>query len=105
MTYGYTVTNNSDRSAGPARSSTTRSRAFQASRVPIAPGASDDGLLPPTTSVTGTVTNIATATGAFNDPTSTAASDTASATVTGHACTISVTKTPSATDVCNGCDA
>jgi len=52
--------------------------------------------------ITGTVTNIVTADGAFNDPDATAGTDTDTATVTGHDCTISITKTPSATEVCNG---
>src|SRR5262249_25824871 len=52
--------------------------------------------------ITGGVTNAATASGAFNDPASTSASASKSATVTGHVCTISLTKTPSQTSVCNG---
>ena len=52
--------------------------------------------------ITGAVTNTVTATGAFNDPASTSANASAEATVTGHICTITVTKTPSDTDVCNG---
>src|SRR5262249_58611393 len=52
--------------------------------------------------ITGTVTNKATASGAFNDPASTTASANAQATVTGHVCTISLTKTPDKTSVCNG---
>jgi len=52
--------------------------------------------------ITGAVHNIATADGAFDDPDATAASDTAEADVTGHDCTITVTKTPDQTDVCNG---
>src|SRR5262249_56895749 len=52
--------------------------------------------------ITGTVTNKATASGAFNDPASTSASANAQATVVGHVCTISLTKTPDKTSVCNG---
>ena len=47
-------------------------------------------------------TNTVTATGAFDDPDATAAGDTATDTVNVHDCTISLTKTPSQTDVCNG---
>src|SRR5207302_5962344 len=52
--------------------------------------------------ITGTVNNTATASGAFDDPSSTSASKTATATVNGHACSISLTKTPDQTSVCNG---
>src|SRR5262249_26299230 len=52
--------------------------------------------------ITGSVTNKATASGAFSDPASTTASANAQATVVGHVCTISLTKTPDKTSVCNG---
>ena len=52
--------------------------------------------------ISGTVTNIVEASGAFDDPASTSASDTATATVTGHVCTISVTKSADADLICRG---
>ncbi len=52
--------------------------------------------------ITGEVTNTASATGRFTDGRLTQASATASATVTGVTCGLSITKTPSATDVCDG---
>jgi hypothetical protein len=48
------------------------------------------------------VTNKATASGVFDDPASSVATADASATVTGHNCTISLTKTPDITEVCQG---
>ncbi len=53
-----------------------------------------------TASITGTVTNTVAATGTSAG--SQTATATADATVTGRVCTITVTKTPSATNVCNG---
>ena len=56
----------------------------------------------PSGSINGEVTNTVTADGAFDDPASSSASANANATVTGFICTISLTKTPSAENVCNG---
>src|SRR3989442_11219220 len=55
-----------------------------------------------TTTVNGTVTNVFTADGAFDDPAASKAKETALATVTGHDCGISLRKTPNVTSVCNG---
>src|SRR5262249_59926507 len=52
--------------------------------------------------ITGTVTNKATASGAFNDPASTTASANAQATVTGHVCTIRSAEPPEGKAVSNG---
>lgn len=53
-----------------------------------------------TTTANSTRTNVATATA--TDSSGASATATATATVTGHDCAISITKTPSVTDVCNG---
>jgi hypothetical protein len=66
---------------------------------PLAPGAT--ATLTKVATVNGTLTNTGTANGTFDDSNATTASATATATVTGHNCTISITKTPSVTDVCN----
>ena len=71
-----------------------------ATGVTIAAG--DTATYTPSTTVTGTVTNIVTASGTFNDGSSTSASDTDTSTVSSHDCSITVTKTPSQTNVCNG---
>src|SRR5262249_44894989 len=69
---------------------------------PLAPGAS--ATLTKVGTVNATTTNTATASGTFADPDSTRSTATATATVNAHPCTISLTKTPSTTDVCAGAD-
>ena len=106
--YDYLVTNNSDQfdwtgdvvdDAGTPGD--TSDDVILANDVTIAAG---DGLPLEQNGVaiTGKVTNIVKADGVFNDPDATAASDTDTATVTGHDCSISITKTPSKETVCNG---
>jgi hypothetical protein len=56
----------------------------------------------PTHTVNETTTNTVTATGAFDDVDASAATDSDSATVTAHDCTITITKSPRAESVCNG---
>jgi hypothetical protein len=98
VTYTYVVTNNSDlfKVSG---SLTDDQFGSIGSFGPIAPGASQT--LTKTATVNGTVKNTATASGTFDDSKPTSASAQASVTVTGHTCTISLTKTPSTKDVCN----
>jgi hypothetical protein len=106
--YDYTVTNNSDEfdwtgdvidDAGTPLD--TSDDVVLANDATIAAGGHADyeqnGV-----AITGTVTNIVKADGAFNDPDATAASDTDTATVTGHDCGITLTKTVDDTDVCAG---
>jgi hypothetical protein len=99
VTYTYTVTNNSD-FFSVSGSIVDDQVASVPNFGPIAPGGSAS--VTATDTVSGTITNNATATGTFTDADSSTATATATATVTGHVCTISVTKTPSATNVCNG---
>ncbi|HEU5211596.1 MAG TPA: hypothetical protein VFU10_02390 [Gaiellaceae bacterium] len=99
VTYTYVVTNNSD-FYNVSGTVTDNVYGTIGSFGPLAPGAS--ATLTKTAAVNGTITNTATATGTFNDSKPTSASATASATVTGHTCTIALTKTPSVTNVCNG---
>ena len=70
-----------------------------ATDVLIAAGA--NAVYTPSQAITGTVTNTVTATGDWDGATP-AASATATASVTSYDCTISLTKTPRQTDVCNG---
>jgi len=98
VTYTYTVTNNSFFTWSGSLVDDVNGTID--ATITLAPGETQNFSAAGT--VTGEVTNIATADGSFDDPDATAASDSATATVTGHDCTITVTKTPSATDVCNG---
>ncbi|HWQ11726.1 MAG TPA: hypothetical protein VNL77_02940 [Roseiflexaceae bacterium] len=97
--YTYTVTNDSDFFSWSG-SLVDDVNGTIAAAITLTPGETQTFTASGT--VTGTVTNTATASGTFDDASSTSASDSATATVTGHTCTISVTKTPSATEVCNG---
>ena len=67
---------------------------------PLAPGGS--ATLTKTTTISATTTNTGTATGTFTDSASTIATDTANATITARTCTISLTKSPDITQVCEG---
>jgi hypothetical protein len=98
VTYTYVITNNSD-FFGVSGTLTDDQFGSVGSFGPIAHGATQT--LTKTVTVNGTVTNIGTASGTFDDSSSTTAQATATATVTAHLCTISLTKTPSTTDVCN----
>src|SRR5207249_269465 len=69
---------------------------------PITLAASSNQTFTASEPVSADVCNTATARGGLGDAAATSASKAASATVTGHVCTVSLTKTPSATNVCNG---
>ena len=99
VTYTYVVKNESD-FYNVSGSISDDKLGSVGSYGPLAPGAS--ATVTKAGNVSGTVTNIGTASGTFADSDSSSDSATASATVTGHACAISLTKTPSVTDVCNG---
>ena len=71
-----------------------------ASNVTILAGAT--ATYTPSAAVTGSVTDTVTASGTFNDGSSSSASDSDSSSVSSHDCSITVTKTPSQTQVCNG---
>src|SRR5262249_49786639 len=101
VTYTYVVTNNSDGFAWTGKlTDDTITLPAGAASFTLAPNGSQT--FTASAAITGSVTNHATASGAFNDPASTSASANAQATVTGHVCTISLTKTPDKTSVCNG---
>jgi uncharacterized repeat protein (TIGR01451 family) len=99
VTYDYALTNNSDEFTwtGDLTDDILGDVALDTS---VAPGVTAN--FTASGSIAGVVTNHASADGAFDDPASTTASATADATVTGHDCSISLTKTPSVTEVCNG---
>jgi uncharacterized repeat protein (TIGR01451 family) len=99
VTYDYALTNNSDEFTwtGDLTDDVLGDVALDTS---VGPG--DTANFTATGTINGVVNNTATADGAFDDPASTTASTTADATVTGHDCSISLTKTPSVTEVCNG---
>ena len=99
VTYDYTVTNNSDQFTWTGTLSDDQLGVIDGS-ITLGPGASDS--FSASANITGTVTNIATASGTFDDPDTTLAEDTATATVSSHLCDIDITKTPSDTEVCNG---
>jgi hypothetical protein len=91
VTYTYTVTNNSDFfSWGGSLSDDTITLPAGAASFNLAPGETKS--FGASGAVTGTVTNTATASGAFDDGSTTNASDTASAKVTGHVCRAIVKK-------------
>jgi hypothetical protein len=97
VTYTYVVTNTGDffNASGTV---TDDVLGAIGSFGPLAPG--ESATLTATATINATTTNVATATAQFEgDGTAT---DTATATVTAHNCTISITKSPSESDVCNG---
>jgi hypothetical protein len=109
VTYSYVVHNNSDQftwtgditddngTPGDASDDFT-----VASGVVVGPGLDSATYTHDSVIGTGSVTNTATASGDFDDPASTSASDTDTASTEGHVCTITLTKTPNKTTVCNG---
>src|SRR5262249_10507584 len=101
VTYTYVVTNNSDAFACTG-SLTDDTITLPDGATSFSIPAGQSKTFTTSSAITGTVTNKATASGAFNDPASTTASANAQATVVGHVCTISLTKTPSVTTVCAG---
>jgi hypothetical protein len=98
VTYTYVVTNNSFGKVAVSGIVEDNIYGTIGSFSDLASGASIT--LTKTASVSGTVTNIATA--SVTDADGNTATATAEATVTGHVCSISVTKVPDQTDVCNG---
>src|SRR5262249_34887272 len=99
VTYTYVVTNTGDffNASGSVSDDVVGSIG---NFWPLAPAAS--ATLTKAAPITGTTTNLPYATVLRTDSASTTAQATAQATVTGHTCTISLTKAPSPTDVCNG---
>jgi hypothetical protein len=99
VSYEITVTNNSDLYdwTGDVDDDVLGNLA---TGVTIAAG--DSVTYTPSHAVTGTVTNTVIADGTFNDGSNSSASDSDSSTVSSHDCSITVTKTPSQTEVCNG---
>jgi hypothetical protein len=97
VTYTYVVTN----TGGFPASGTLTDDHFGSigSWGPLAPGASQT--LTASSTINATTTNIATASGTTGPQGSDAVSATATATVTGHTCSIALTKTPSTLNVCN----
>jgi uncharacterized repeat protein (TIGR01451 family) len=101
VTYTITVTNNSDLFDWTGDVTDTVLGTL-ATGVTIAAG--ESVTYTPTHTVNATTMNTVTADGAFNDTDASAATDSANATVTAHDCTISITKSPSVSDVCTGSD-
>src|SRR5262249_15151449 len=97
--YHYVVHSNSDAFTWSGKL-TDDKITLPAGAASFSVGPGQDATFDASATINGTVTNTATASGALNDPASTSASSTATATVTEHVCTISLTKPPSATDVC-----
>ena len=97
--YEYTVKNNSDLYSWSGKLDDDVIGSIDDS-ITLAAGASEK--FSASSLINGVVVNTATAVGAFNDPASSSADAKAEATVTGHVCSISVTKVPSQSDVCNG---
>jgi hypothetical protein len=99
VTYTYVVTNTGDffNASGTVTDDIYGSIGLFG---PLAPGASKT--LTYTGTITETTTNTGTANATFDDAAATTASATAKATVTAHDCSISLTKTPSVTEVCVG---
>jgi hypothetical protein len=97
--YTYVVHNNSDYFTwSGSLSDDTITLPVGADSFSLAPSA--DATFKASADITGAVTNKATASGNFNDPASSTASAEKSATVTAHTCSISITKTPSVTNIC-----
>src|SRR5260221_668351 len=100
VTYTYVVTNGANSFFNVSGTVSDDVLGSVGSFGPLAPGASS----PPLTkvgTVNGTVTNTGTANGTFDDANKTTASATAQATVTGHDCKITITKTAGTANVCN----
>ena len=100
VTYDYSVTNNSTEFTWEGTLIDDQLGDVGGGTITLAPGETQN--FSANANITGTVTNIVTADGTFDDPNATAASDSDTATVSSHVCTIDITKTPSATEVCNG---
>jgi hypothetical protein len=98
--YEIVVTNNSDKFSWTGSVVDDKLGTLDAS-LTLGPGASKT-YTPTSGPLTAETTNTVKADGKFDDPASTSASATASATVKVHDCTISLTKTPNKTEVCNG---
>ena len=107
VTFTYDVTNNSDQFAATVdvwddngTPGDTTDDVLVKDDLAVAAGATESFTYGFT--VNGTRTNTAVATATFDDADATTDTDDDDATVTGHDCTISITKTPSQTEVCNG---
>ena len=100
-TYDITVTNNSDEFTWSGSVNDDVLGEIDAD-LTLAPGATESYLGIASGALAVDTTNIVTADGAFDDPASSSASDTATATVTVHDCTITVTKTVNDNEVCAG---
>ena len=101
-TYDFTVTNNSSTFTWTGTFADDVLGNIGAQPLVLAPGqtATFNNVAGPV--LTQNTTNTATATGAFNDPSATAASDNASDTVNVSNCTIDVTKSADAEAICSG---
>ena len=109
VTYSYVVTNNSDEFTWTGDITDDNGTPGDplddftvASGVVVGPSSSSTTYTHDSVIGTGSVTNTATADGDFDDADTTNATDTDTATTEGHDCTISITKVPDLTDVCNG---
>jgi len=100
-TYDITVTNNSDEFTWSGTVDDDVLGLIDGALV-LGPGASQDYLDIPSGALAVDTTNIVTADGTFDDPASSSASDTATATVTVEDCTITLTKTVDDNEVCAG---
>src|SRR5207253_821375 len=86
VTYTYSVTNNSDQFSWTGSLSDNILGDISGGPFTLAAGASQG--FTATGTISGQVDNTATATGAFNDPSSSSASSSVNATVNGHNCSI-----------------
>src|SRR5207249_3689904 len=100
VTYDYTITNNSDEFVWTGTLVDDQLGDVGGGTITLAPGETQS--FSANANISGTVTNVVTGSGTFDDPDTTAASDTDTATVSSHDCSITITKTPSLTQVCNG---
>jgi uncharacterized repeat protein (TIGR01451 family) len=100
VTYDYSITNNSDEFTWEGTLIDDQLGDVGGGTITLAPGETQN--FSANANITGSVTNIVTGDGTFDDPNSTSASDTATATVASFDCTISITKVPDVEDVCNG---
>jgi len=100
VTYDYTITNNSDQFTWTGTLVDDQLGDVGGGTITLAPQGTQS--FSANANITGTVTNVVTGSGTFDDPDTSSASDTDTATVSSHDCSITITKTPSLTQVCNG---